>query len=116
MTHEDPRDSNFNAMIQGACPRCGREGVLRKGTIREATLIRNAPIEIEAEVQRCDDCGEVFATVHEEQRNFEKAYRIYRDQHGLLQPEEIRDIRKQYRLGQRAFSRLLGWGELTLHR
>src|SRR5262249_52158615 len=36
--------------------------------------------------------------------------------HTLLQPEEIRFIREQYGVGQRAFSRILGWGEVTLHR
>ncbi|TAL25411.1 MAG: helix-turn-helix domain-containing protein, partial [Nitrospirae bacterium] len=35
---------------------------------------------------------------------------------GFLQPEEIKKIREQYGLSQRNFARLLGWGEITIHR
>ena len=35
---------------------------------------------------------------------------------GFLQPEEIEKIRKQYGLSQKNFARLLGWGDITIHR
>ncbi len=102
--------------IQGVCPLCEWEGTIKKGVRSETLVVRGEPIELEAKVRRCDLCGEFFATVEEEERNFQKAFRAFRERHKLLQPEEIRAIRAQYGLGQRAFSRLLGWGEITLHR
>lgn len=108
--------SQAEQVVKGLCPVCEREAPIRKIARRETLVVRNEPIEIEAEVRRCDACGDVFAGVEEEERNFEKVYRAFRKKHGLLQPEEIRRIREQYGLGQRAFSRLLGWGEITIHR
>jgi putative zinc finger/helix-turn-helix YgiT family protein len=101
---------------QGVCPACEEERALEVGTRRETLSVRNEPIEIEAAVERCTTCGEFFADLDEEEANFQQAYRIYRERHGLLQPEEIREIREQYGIGQRPLSRLLGWGEVTIHR
>lgn len=108
--------SQAGEVLKGLCPVCEREATIRKVSRRETLVVRNEPIEFEAEVRRCDACGDVFASVEEEERNFEKVYRAFRKKHGLLQPEEIRRLREQYGLGQRAFSRLLGWGEITIHR
>src|SRR2546425_1217607 len=105
-----------DASMKELCPACGRESVVEREAHKETLVVRGEPIEIEAEVRRCQLCGETFATLEEEERNFDKAYRKYRGMHDLLQPEEIRSIRGQYGIGQRAFSRLLGWGEITLHR
>ena len=33
-----------------------------------------------------------------------------------MQPEEIEKIREQYGLSQKNFARLLGWGDITIHR
>ncbi|MGV8083907.1 MAG: type II toxin-antitoxin system antitoxin SocA domain-containing protein [Coriobacteriia bacterium] len=44
------------------------------------------------------------------------AFDEYRQQHNLLFPKEMRRIRARWGLGQRPFSLLLGWGEITLHR
>ena len=38
------------------------------------------------------------------------AYNVYRKEHKLLLPEEIKKIREQYGLSQRKFSKLLNWG------
>src|SRR5438445_1224256 len=111
MSENSPIPFDSNELATATCPSCDREATIRKGVRRETLVIRSEPVEIDADVRQCGLCGEVFATVDEEELNFQKAYRIYRERHGLLQPEEIRAIREQYGLGQRAFSRLLGWGE-----
>jgi len=44
------------------------------------------------------------------------AFNVYRKKHGLMTPDQIRELRRKYGLSVRAFSLLLGWGEITLHR
>jgi len=100
----------------GVCPMCEREASIERGTREETLSVRGVPVIIEAEIQRCISCGEVFATVDQEERNFQRAYREYRKTQNMLQPEDIRQLRERYGLGQRAFCRVLGWGEITLHR
>lgn len=101
---------------KGICPICQTERDIRVGSKTETLTIKNESIEIDADVEYCDVCKEFFADVDSEEKNIQKAYRIYRNRHGLLQPEEIKEIRQKYGLGQRAFSKLLGWGEITIHR
>lgn len=104
------------SVIKGICPVCEAEREIERGLNTETFTIKNESIEIEANVDYCSMCGEYFADIETEERNFQTAYRLYREKHGLLQPEEIKSIREKYGLGQRAFSRLLGWGEITIHR
>lgn len=111
-----PTDFKNWQTTEGICPACETRTKILHGTMRESLQVRGEPVGIEARVRKCESCNELFTTVDEEEENFQKAYRIYRRHHGLLQPEEIQAIREQYLLGQRAFSRLIGWGEITLHR
>lgn len=104
------------ARVDGICPVCETEREIVKILKSETLTIKGEPLEIEAEVDYCPVCKECSADVETEERNFQKAYRFYREKHGLLQPEEIKEIRERYGLGQRAFSLLLGWGEITIHR
>jgi putative zinc finger/helix-turn-helix YgiT family protein len=78
--------------------------------------VRGEPIEIEAEITICQKCGMKIFDEERDSRNLEKAYTHYRKIHNLLSPDEIRTIREEYGLSQRALSRLLGWGEITIHR
>jgi len=98
------------------CPNCETRSPVEVTVQKEIIRVRNEAIEIDAEIRRCHNCRETFAEVNQEQRNFLQAYKIYRQKHGLLQPDEIRALREQYGLGQRAFSRLFGWGDITVHR
>jgi putative zinc finger/helix-turn-helix YgiT family protein len=98
------------------CPVCETEREIKRGLKKETFIIKNEPIEFDAEVEFCPSCREYFADIEAEERNYQKAYRLYRDKHELLQPEDIKELREKYGLGQRAFSLLLGWGEITIHR
>ncbi len=100
----------------GICPVCEDERKIEFGTRKQTTTIKKEPIAVEAVVEHCPVCGEFFAGVEEDEETIQKTYREYRRRHDLLQPEEIKGIREQYGLGQRAFSRTLGWGEITVHR
>jgi len=51
-----------------------------------------------------------------EDKNLENIYNQYRKKHSLLTPNRIKETREKYGVSQRAFSRILGWGEVTIHR
>jgi putative zinc finger/helix-turn-helix YgiT family protein len=103
--------------MKGAfCPNCEEYTETTFGIEKEVYNVRGEPIEIEAEVATCQKCREKKFDEERDSQNLEKAYSIYRDKHNLLLPDDIRSIREKYGLSQRALSRLLGWGEITVHR
>ncbi len=103
--------------MKGAfCPNCEEYTEATLGVEKEVYNVRGEPIEIEAEITICQECGTKIFDEERDSQNLEKAYSHYRKKHNLLLPDEIRLIREKYGLSQRALSRLLGWGEITIHR
>ena len=98
------------------CPHCEDVTSFRRVTKLETLPVMGEPVEYQAHVCRCSVCGGEYATTEQEEENFKTAYYIYRQRHNLLTPEQIRAIREKYGLSQRNFSRLLGWGDITVHR
>ena len=103
-------------MKGGFCPNCEEYTDVTIRTEKEVYNVRGEPIEIEAELAICQKCGASIFDEERDSRNLEIAYRRYRERHNLLSPDEIRRTREKYGLSQRALSRLLGWGEITIHR
>ena len=98
------------------CPNCEEYTDTTLEVEKEVYNVRGEPTEIEAEVTICQKCGSKIFDEERDSRNLEKAYSQYREKHNLLSPDKIRTIREKYGLSQRALSRLLGWGEITIHR
>lgn len=98
------------------CPNCEEFTDVKLETRKHVLNVRGEPIEIEGEVVICQACRAKIFDEELDSRNLEKAYAAYREKHKLLSPDEIRTTREKYGLGQRALSRLLGWGEITIHR
>jgi len=98
------------------CPNCEEYTNVTPKIEKEVYNVRGEPTKIEAEVVICQKCGEKIFDEERDSRNLEKAYSHYRQKYNLLSPDEIRLIREKYGLSQRASSRLLGWGEITIHR
>ena len=84
---------------------------------RKATYyIKGEPIEILETVRiNLKDKEEIFDE-ELENKNLENIYNQYRKKHSLLTPNRIKETREKYGVSQRAFSRILGWGEVTIHR
>jgi len=98
------------------CDRCKKEteGIVKKK--EEIFPVRGEKIKILSNVPVCKICGsEVFDEKLDEE-NLKLAYDKYRKKHNLLSPSQIKEIREKYGLSQRGLSKLLGWGEITLHR
>ena len=98
------------------CPSCGEERDVIIKNEKEAYPVKNEPTEIQAQISYCRHCGEQIWNEELDPENLQAAYRKYRTDHGLLQPEEIKAIRENYALTQTAFAKILGLGEKTIAR
>jgi len=98
------------------CPLCEKAGVIDNLRTKKPFQVRGETIEVDFEVLSCRDCGEELIDSKPERDPFAKAYRIYRKTHNMLQPEEIKELRKKYSITQGELSRILGWGGATLSR
>jgi len=95
-------DNNFN----------NSKIIKRKATYR----IKGEPIEILEKVRTNLKNNEEIFDEELENKNLENIYNQYRKKHSLLTPNRIKETREKYGVSQRAFSRILGWGEVTINR
>ncbi len=102
--------------LVGDCPVCETEKKLTYGTKVETLTVRGKKIRVTSKAYYCSEGKHYFYDPEDEEKKFQDAYRGYRKQEGLLQPEVIKEIREKYGLSQKAFARFLGWGEITVQR
>lgn len=98
------------------CDECGREVDTKVVTKREVYNVCGEEIGVDAKVLVCSECGEEFFCEELDNATLIEAYNLYRRKHKLLLPDEIRSIREQYGLSQRAMAKLLNWGDKTIFR
>lgn len=101
--------------MKDICPNCEKETELELVHSKEVVEVRGEPIEVDAEFFKCTECEADFENTRGPD-SLALAYREYRHRHDMLQPEQIRDWRKQYGLTQKELGQLLGWGGVTLSR
>lgn len=83
---------------------------------KETYTVKGEPIEVLAQVAVCPQCKQDHYDDELDFQTQQSVFNQYRQKHNLLSPEEIKEIRERYELSQKAFSRLLGFGEVTIHR
>lgn len=98
------------------CFECGAVVEPRVEDRTETLPVRGESTEVLARVAVCTACGSDMSDESLDDATLVAAFNKYREKHHLMTPEEIRRLRERYGLGVRAFSLLLGWGEITLHR
>ncbi len=98
------------------CEECGKEVETRVVVQKEVYDVCGEPVEVEAQVLVCAECGEEFYFEEFDNATLVTAYNEYRRRHKLLLPEEIKEIRERYGLSQRSFAKLLNWGDKTICR
>lgn len=82
----------------------------------ETIKVKDVPITITARGSFCNECHHQLFDRDLDNEALLTAYREYRNEKNLLQPEEIKQIRTKYGLTQVAFAKLLGFGEKTIAR
>ncbi|HEY2839410.1 MAG TPA: type II TA system antitoxin MqsA family protein [Pirellulales bacterium] len=97
------------------CVACGHDTDIRRETERTEYLVRGEAIAVDVTVRVCPSCGvkEIDTSLGDP---VEFAFREYRTRHGLLQPEEIRQIRERCGASQLSLATLLGMSQATLNR
>ena len=80
--------------LRGLCSNCEKETNLDLVTKEQVITVRKEPIKVAVALRRCAECGDEVLDPEAVQDPFDLAYREYRKRHGLLQPEEIRNLRK----------------------
>jgi putative zinc finger/helix-turn-helix YgiT family protein len=101
--------------MKDICPNCEKETKLELVRTKEVVEVRGEPIEVDTEFFKCTECGVDFENTRGPD-SLKLAYQEYRHRHEMLQPQQIRDWRKQYGLTQNELSQILGWGGVTLSR
>jgi len=102
--------------MNNRCPLCETEDRIETVRTKRAFQVRGEPIEVSFEVCKCSKCGEEFINPKLHLDPLAEAYRIYRKKHNMLQPEQIKTLRKRYGIRQAELARVLGWGAVTLSR
>ncbi len=98
------------------CVNCDEERTLQVERRRQSLVVKGEHIEFEAPVLVCKECSEIVADPDYDDAVLRTAHDLYRARHGLLTSSEIVELRRRYGFSQRALSRLLGWGEVTIQR
>ena len=102
--------------IQIACPMCDKDVNMSIQSKLETIIVRGDKIKVNAESLLCPNCGSEFGDEKYVSDPLDLAYCEYRRKHNMMQPEEIRALRKSYGLTQKELAALLGFGEVTLSR
>lgn len=98
------------------CPICEQERELHYGTMHETLKVKKEKIDVTSNIYFCLTGNHYFSDFEEDEKKFDYAYREYRERKGLLQPEDIKAVRKKYDLTQRDLSKILDFGEITIQR
>jgi len=96
------------------CIECESEKI-EKITNPQVFKIRGDEITVNVTYWHCMECNYEWQNLNECDE-FDAAYRIYREKHKMLQPEQIKTLRKKYDLTQVELARLMGCGLVTLTR
>ncbi len=98
------------------CPNCEDYRATKVVERTERYKVRGLDIEVPVRSEACAECGGQLGSDEQDKQVLNAAYAKYRSQVDLLGPEQIKDIRKRYRLSQKSFAALLGMSEATINR
>jgi putative zinc finger/helix-turn-helix YgiT family protein len=82
---------------------------------KEAVTIKGKEVSFLARFTRCTACGNEFEVVGQLDDNLDAAREAYARMYESPSPEELVALRARYNASQKAFSMILGFGELTMN-
>lgn len=97
------------------CPSCN-DGLLSKIYVNRHVEYKGQSKDFPGYEFFCSHCAETFLTPELEAEYDDKLVSFFRDVDGLLQPSQVKAIRKFYKKTQREFALVLGVGEKNFAR
>jgi putative zinc finger/helix-turn-helix YgiT family protein len=91
------------------CYKCDETVPVSIGIFVEEYPVKGEVTTIRANVTTCDKCGEKLWDSELDDQNLKAAFNQYRAKHGLLLPEEIKEIRMSQMLDYADFDWILGF-------
>jgi len=101
--------------MQLPCPRCGKTRDVETIEREEKVTIQGREVSFIAKFTRCMTCGEEFEAPGQLDANLDAAREAYARLYESPKPEELVALRARYGASQKAFSIILGFGELTMN-
>jgi putative zinc finger/helix-turn-helix YgiT family protein len=98
------------------CPTCEDYRATRTEEREETYTVRGRKLAVPVKAEVCAECGERLGSDEQDETVLGAVYEAYRREEDLLTPEQIKQIRKRYRLSQKSFAALLGMSEATVNR
>lgn len=98
------------------CPTCYFEQTTMVIQKEETLQVKDREITLTVPVRVCKICNEEIYDKDLDSKTLQMFYSEYRRLEGLLQPEEIKNIRLKYHLSQASLAKMLGFGEKTITR
>ena len=89
------------------CSTCGDFTSSSIQNTTETFHVRGIDITITSPARICENCGAIIFDAVLDDEKLKLVYRGYRKLKGMLQPEEIREIREKRNLTQEEFSKIL---------
>lgn len=90
------------------CPICDSSVELKKEKVNKS--FRGNSYDVVEHRYVCVSCHFEFTDSNLDRLNVEQVYNLYRSQHNIPFPEEIKELREKYELSQKKMSELLGLG------
>lgn len=98
------------------CPCCMETHPVSLVQVEETNIFKEVSLVYIAKYEYCSVADDYFASDILIDENDCSMKAAYREKVGLLSPEEVKAIRESYRLSQRSFARVLGFGDKTITR
>lgn len=98
------------------CEKCQKEMETRVQQVNQDFQVKDQKVNSTIRVRICEVCGEEVWDEIIERENEKSVFSAYRKKVGLLQPEEILEIRNKYKVSQSTFAKILGFGAKTITR
>lgn len=98
------------------CPACEEDRGTKTEEREETYEVRGRQITVPLTVTVCRTCGEELGSDEQDQEILDAVHGEYRRQVGLLTAEQIKGVRRRYRLSQKSLATLLGMSEATINR
>ncbi len=109
-------DKKFIGKTKYNCPICEKEEEVDIYEELAQVIIKEQDINYYETYYYCPISKEEFYPSQVLDRNLLEAKDSYRKQNDLLTSQEVKEIRKYYKLNQKEFSNLFGWGDVTVQR